>query len=121
MDGRRDELWEAYTSTWSEPDPATRLRLLEKYLSADCEYCDPRVRAVGYDELSGYMAQFQQTVPGGRFATTAFREHHDQSLAGWNMLDASGRVVMRGTSFAVYAPDGRLRRLTGFFEPPETK
>lgn len=109
--------WETYTRSWSETDPSRRLRLFEQCLSAECVYTDPKVEVTGYDGLSGYMSQFQQNVPGGRFVTTGFDQHHRFSLAHWEMRDAKGGTIMRGASFAGYTADGRLKHMTGFFDP----
>jgi hypothetical protein len=110
-------IWETYTKSWSQSDTSQRLRLFEQCLSPDCVYTDPKIQASGYDNLSAYMSEFQKNVPGGRFATTDFRNHHDRSLAQWEMQDGIGNTLIRGVSFAVYGADGRLKQMTGFFEP----
>jgi hypothetical protein len=93
--------------------------LLEQSVSPECIYTDPLTQVQGYDALANYMEAFQKNTPGGAFVTTNLQEHHDQSLAQWNMVDGEGKVISPGTSFARYDADGRLKQMTGFFASPE--
>jgi len=43
--------------------------------------------------------------------------HHDRMLAEWRLLGPGGAVLQTGRSFAIVADDGRLRSITGFFDP----
>lgn len=108
--------WETYTQSWSEIDTAKRLQLFEQCLSHDCVYTDPLIQATGYEQLAGYMTGLQKNVPGVRFVTTDFQNHHDRSLTHWNMVDSNGNVLSQGASYGVYGTDGRLMQMTGFFE-----
>jgi hypothetical protein len=36
----------------------------------------------------------------------------------WAMVTADGKEQTRGMDFGELAPDGRIRRITGFFGPP---
>lgn len=112
--------WDTYTKSWSETDASKRLKLFEQCLSPDCAYTDPLTQATGYSPLSGYMSGLQKKVPGVRFVTTDFKDHHDQSLTHWNMVDGKGNVLAQGASYGRYGVDGRLKQMTGFFEPPNT-
>jgi hypothetical protein len=111
-------MWEMYTSAWSEPDAAKRLELFEKSLSPHCDYADPLIQTGGYRALSGYMAELQKNVPGIKFVTTAFKTHHNRSLAHWNMVDGNGNLLAPGISFLNHSVDGRLVEMSGFFDPP---
>ncbi|HSV51314.1 MAG TPA: nuclear transport factor 2 family protein [Burkholderiaceae bacterium] len=110
--------WETYTASWAEADIASQLKLFEQSLSPDCVYVDPIQQASGYEQLAGYMAALQKNVPGARFVTTGFKEHHSRSLAHWNMVDGAGTVLAPGMSYAEYGADGRLQKMTGFYDPP---
>ncbi len=111
---------EIYGKSWSETDPSTRLKFFEQCLSPDCVYTDPASQVTGYDQLSGYMAEFQNKLPGGAFAATALQSHHDRSLMHWNMVDGKGNILSQGASYFLFAADGRLKQMTGFFESPNT-
>lgn len=111
-------IWDTYTKSWSEPDQSHRFKMFEQCLSPDCMYSDPFVQVSGYELLSGYMSELQKNVPGVRFIITDFKNHHDRSLAHWDMVDGKGKLLNPGASFGLYGSDGRLKQMTGFFEPP---
>jgi hypothetical protein len=83
-------------------------------MDTTCVYTDPNMVAVGVDELSDYMAQFQQGFTEVKFATTKFVVHHDQSLTHWNMVNSENAIVGNGISFGMFK-DGKLIKMTGFF------
>lgn len=108
-------IWEIYTRSWSERDASKRLQLFESCLSPDCVYTDPLIQAAGYDQLSGYMLELHKSVPGVRFVTNDFKNHHDQSLTHWNMIDGDGNILSQSASYGLYGADSRLLQMTGFF------
>lgn len=109
--------WNTYTRSWSEVDPAKRRRLLEQAVHPQCVYADPHVQVEGHLALSEYMSEFQKNFRDSAFVVTDYSEHHGQSLAAWNLVDGSGAVLARGTSFAAYDDIGLLRKMSGFFAP----
>lgn len=112
------KMWETYSLAWSELDEGKRLELFEKSVSPHCDYADPLIQMGGYRALSGYMAELQKNVPGIKFVTTAFKTHHDKSLAQWNMVDGNGNLLAPGISALTHSVDGRLVEMSGFFDPP---
>lgn len=106
--------WEIYTSTWSETQADTRMKMLERSVHPDYTYTDPNLHACGYIQLSDYMAEFQQNVPSGKFVTTKFEQHHDSCLVHYNLLDADGSVLTTGASYGMFGADGRLVQMVGF-------
>lgn len=111
-------MWETYSLAWSEADETKRLELFEKSVSPHCDYSDPLIQMGGYRALSGYMAELQKRIPGIKFVTTAFKTHHNISLAHWNMVDGKGNLLVPGISFLNHSVDGRLVEMSGFFDPP---
>lgn len=117
---KTDALWKRYAAAWSLA-AEKREAELEACLADDVNYCDPNHQAQGRDALSGYMDQFQSSVPDGHFQIRSILHHHDRSLAHWALLGAQGQVLQIGTSFGLLAEDGRLRNITGFFYPAEER
>jgi hypothetical protein len=116
MGSKHQETWLTYAKSWSEVDIDKRLQMLQQSVSSDFVYTDPHIQiATDYDELSNYMSEFQRNTPGGGFHTKNFEEHHEQSLAKWNMVNGEGNILGPGASFARYGVDGRLIQMTGFF------
>lgn len=110
--------WAIYTAAWKAGTDDERQALLDRAVHADCHYADPLVQVEGHRPLSAYMADLQRQVPGVHFVTQRFIVHHGRSMAQWQMRDGVDRVVGEGVSFGEYAEDGRLRRMTGFFDLP---
>jgi SnoaL-like domain len=111
-----ETLWDRYARIWSS-NPAVRASELGACLADDCRYCDANGELVGREALSAYMAGFQQSVKGGEFEILSVIHHHDRMLAEWRLLGPGGAVLQTGRSFAIVAGDGRLRSITGFFDP----
>lgn len=110
------DIWETYTKAWAESDDLKRFQLFEKSLHPECEYTDPLIYIIGYEQLAGYMSELQKNVPGVHFISTHFKSHHDHSLAYWNMIDKMGNVLSQGVSYGRYGMDGRLLQMTGFYD-----
>ena len=113
----QSRIWETYTSSWSADSDEARRKAYTTCLTEDCVYKDPNIETHGYKELASYMAGLQAQIPGAGFVTRRFVTHHDSALISWDMLDAARKVISPGTSVGVFAEDGRLRSMTGFFEP----
>ena len=114
----RNDITEYYVKSWSEKDASKRLELLGRCLNPDCVYTDPVIQVHGCEQLSDYMAEFQQSAPGGAFVATKFATHHDRALMHWNLVDDKQDLLAQGVSYFSYGADGRLTQMTGFFELP---
>ncbi|ENN84539.1 hypothetical protein RHSP_83262 [Rhizobium freirei PRF 81] len=112
-----DDLWNRYSAIWSISDTAGRGNELSVCLADEATYCDRNGLLVGHDAISSYMAQFQASVPGGRFHISSVLHHHDRSLAQWFLTGADGSVLQMGTSFGAISDNGRLLAISGFFHP----
>ena len=110
-----EKTWAIYTQSWREPVADKRLRIFQEVLTETCVYTDPNIQVTGYTQLAQYMDDFQKMLPGGHFEITAFKTHHQQSFAEWNMLDGQGKFIQKGVSFGRYGADQKLLAMTGFF------
>jgi hypothetical protein len=107
-----DRPWDRYAATWSL-DPAARASELPACVTGDVSYCDPNGLLQGQQALSDYMADFQDSVPGGSFAIRSVLHHHDRSMARWTLRGPDGHALQTGTSFGLLASEGRLQAITG--------
>lgn len=116
-----EALWTRYAAIWSL-DAGRRESELVACLADDITYSDPNGLLAGRSMLSAYMEQFRASVPGGWFHIRAVLQHHDRSLADWELRGEDSAVIQTGTSFGTLSDDGRLRAITGFFRPksPDT-
>ena len=69
------------------------------------------------DALAAHIGTTQAGLSGGRIAVTSEPvRHHDSAFFRWTMTDAGGATVMTGFDVVQLAADGRIARLTGFFD-----
>ncbi len=122
-------LIDRYIAAWNETDPARRRELIASVFTDDADYLDPLTHVCGHDCIAAVIAGAQQRFPGHRISRHGEVDVlQDHVRFSWRIapLDAQapGAMRMQGTDFAVLA-NGRLRRLTGFFDPmpaaPEKK
>ncbi len=107
----------AYGAAWVEPDATARLALLDQAWAAEAVYCDPLAVVTGREALSDHIGQTQAAMPGSRIEVTSEPvRHHDSAFFRWTMTDASGATVMTGFDVVQLDEDGRIARLTGFFD-----
>jgi hypothetical protein len=111
---------DGYFAMWNETDPMRRREVTATTWSQDASYIDPMFTAEGHDSLDAMVAAVHQQFPGHRFRLTGPIDiHHDRARWGWELAGPDGSPpVAVGVDFAVLAPDGRLREVTGFFEQP---
>ena len=110
---------EGHCAAWNTTDRQARDRLLRCVFARDGVYSDPTpTYARGRVGLSNAIAQFQREYPGARFRCSAPQTHHRAMRVSWVLRRPDGSVVTDGTDFYELAPDGLIRRITGFFGPP---
>jgi len=109
-----------YFAMWNETDPQRRRAVTAATWSDDASYIDPMFAADGRDGLDAMVAAVHAQFPGHRFRLTGTVDaHHDRARWNWELAGPNdGPVVVAGVDFAVLAPDGRLRTVTGFLEQP---
>ena len=112
-----DDVVRAYGAAWNEPDEAARRKLLDEAWADDGVYCDPMGRAEGRAGLVEHIAGFQQQFADHRIDITSAVDEHDGFLRFTWVMQGPDGAVMDGIDFGELAPDGRLRRITGFFGP----
>ncbi len=113
------DTWTTYQAAWSDIADDERRALLVESVDKNCVYADPTDRCEGIDALIAHIEGSQKKMPGARFRNDKFLVHHDQGLSEWTMFDGEGSVFTTGTSYARFGADGRLTRMTGFFEPKQ--
>jgi len=115
-------LWARYASIWTIADASERRVELAACLDDGATYCDPNGLIEGYEELSEYMAGFQQSIPSGsKFQIHALFHHNDRTLTKWALHGPDGSILQHGQSFGALSPDGRLHAITGFFSTTDAE
>ena len=107
---------DAYLAMWNETDAARRGAQIAQVWTADCRYVDPMLEAGGHDAIGEMVAGVQSRFPGHRFRrVSGVDAHHDQVRFAWELAGPDGAVVVGGIDVGELAPDGRLKRIAGFF------
>jgi hypothetical protein len=112
------EVVATYGAAWNEPDERSRRKLLEDAWTDDGVYCDPTAQVNGREEFVAHIAGFHEQFSGARIEMTSGVDGHDSWLRfAWRMVGADGAPITQGFDVGELAPDGRLRRIVGFFGP----
>jgi hypothetical protein len=112
-----DEIIAAYGAAWNEPDEAQRAGLLERAWADDGVYQDPTATAQGRAALLAHVSGFQATFPGHTIEQTSGVDVTDAGARfAWEMRNGD-EVALEGLDFVEFGPDGRIRRIVGFFGP----
>ncbi len=113
------QIVDSYGASWNETDDAKRRALLEQSFADEATYTDPQSDVSGREALVAHIAGFHQTFAGAKIvATSAVDEHHERFRFTWIMQAADGSTMMEGIDFGELAPDGRIKKIVGFFGPP---
>ena len=114
-----DTVIDGYFTMWNETDPTRRQAAIAASWAPDATYLDPMFEAAGAEALDALVAAVHEKYPGHRFRLLgAVDVHHDRARWTWEFGPDDGPPIVTGVDYAVLAADGRLREVTGFFEPP---
>lgn len=105
-----------YCAAWLEPDEAQRNALLEKCWTEGGVYQDPTADVRGRGALAAHIGAFHERFPGARLERQGETEdHHGKVSFRWHIVAGDGTEVVSGIDFGVFAADGRLDLIVGFF------
>ena len=105
-----------YISAWNERDRERRRHQLDRLLTEEATYEDPRGRVVGPQAMNEWIHAYRIRFPhltlrqGGVVA-----HHHAVVHYPWETTDAEGHTVHQGRDFGHVTPDGRLLSIVSFF------
>ena len=107
----------AYGEAWMAVDEDERRALLEVAWAPDAVYSDPLIHLAGREALAAHIGATQTALAGGQIRVTSTPvRHHDSAFFRWAMTDASGATALTGFDVVQLDLDGRIARLTGFFD-----
>lgn len=109
-------LIDTYLAAWVEPDAHRRADIIDQCWAAGGALVDPPLAGYDTDGISDVMAALQVHYPGHRFVRTSGVDHHHDTLRySWELTDDAGSVALTGIDVGLLSPDGRLKRISGFF------
>ena len=112
---------DTYLAGYCEPDPDRRATLIAAAWAPDGELLDPPLAGRGHDELGTLTDAVLAHYPGHTFRrSSAVDAHHDRARFTWELVSPEGAVAVAGTDFVELTEVGTIRRVVGFFGPPES-
>ncbi len=116
--GNATERVDAFLAAWGDPDPEARRRLLESSADPEVSCRDAYTATEGLEDLLANLEAIQLHMPGLRLAREGdIRLCHGAALARWTANRSDGGIAGRGMSFYDLSADGRIARVTAFWEP----
>jgi hypothetical protein len=110
------DLIDAYFAMWRETDPSARANLIERAFTTGGRHVDPLADANGYEEMNDMVTGVHAQYPGFTLErTSGIDQHGDQLRFAWKIDQADGTPLVAGIDIGELAPDGRLRRIAGFW------
>ncbi|MFI5229119.1 MAG: SRPBCC domain-containing protein [Gemmatimonadales bacterium] len=105
-------------AVWADPDAATREAALRRIASERVQFRDKFSLIDGVDELVQHISGAQRFMPGIRMERTGDVRHcQGVVLASWAAKTATDEPRGAGVNVFDLQPDGRLRAVTGFWNP----
>jgi hypothetical protein len=107
-----------YEEAWTILDYESRLASLRTIWADDGLYLDPDVPEVarGPEALATVIDEQLEMYPGMSIVSSAPDVLGDHAWFRWSATLETGESFT-GVDFVEFAPDGRIARLTGFYEP----
>jgi hypothetical protein len=107
---------DAWLEAFAEEDIERRTKLIEQAWSPDGRLVDPPLEGEGYAGLSEAADLVNTHYAGHTFRrVSGIDTHHEFVRYGWELVGPDGNPVIAGIDVGEVAPDGRLRKITGFF------
>jgi hypothetical protein len=113
------EALRAYWTAWNEPDLDQIAHHLNRAVTDDVEWNDPRDSFVGIGELEGAVRRLRTCKPDYAFTIASEIDHqHGRLLYRWDMIRGE-RTLMAGLDVVTLDPtSGLINRVDGFFGDP---
>lgn len=107
-----------YIAAWNERDAGRRRELVASTWTPDGRYADAHRNAEGHAAIDAMIEQAQRQFPGYRLRlVSGIEAHNDNVRFSWGAGGSDqAPLYLGGTDFAVMAPDGRFRSVTGFVD-----
>ncbi len=108
---------DSYIAMLNEPDRERRTELMTRAFSPEARYSDPLSEIEGYGGLHALAEGVHVQFAGHRFTrTSGVDRHHDRLRFAWDLRAPDGSLTAAGIDVGEVDGDGRLRRITGFFD-----
>jgi hypothetical protein len=111
-----NDLVDRYIAVWNEADAGKRQELIAHTFTEGTRFIDPLQEGDGRAGIDALVTGVQGRFPGYRFRRAGTVDTcHDHIRFRWELAPEGGDVFVDGTDF-VQIVDGRMHRVTGFFD-----
>lgn len=108
---------DAYFKLWNTEDSNARRRQMDALLEREMSFQDKYSCTSGLEDLNGHLTAIHHFMPGLTIARDGeVQECQGVALARWIVRKTDGTEVNKGTNFFLLSPEGRIQRVTGFWE-----
>jgi uncharacterized protein YndB with AHSA1/START domain len=105
-----------FFAAWSEGDPAVRRTMLESCADADLSFGDAYSWTSGIADLDDHLAAARVHMPGVSLSRDGeVSQCQGTAIARWVAKKGDGSPLGKGTNVFDFGPDGRIRRVVGFW------
>ncbi|MES1181875.1 MAG: nuclear transport factor 2 family protein [Flavobacterium sp.] len=112
-----EQAYVLYEKAWKEPDEAKRASYLEQVWAKDGVMKDPSATVVGRDALSKHIGKFLHDFPDTQAGRVSKIDSYGNVFRfAWKMIFTNG-TTLEGVDIGEMASDGRIRSITGFWQP----
>jgi len=109
-------LVDRYIAVWNENDTEKRRALIAQTFTEGTQFIDPLQQAEGQSGIETLVQGVQQKFPAYRFRRAGGADGFgDHVRFRWELAPEGGESFVEGTDFGEVV-DGRLHRVTGFFD-----
>lgn len=106
-----------YLNMWNEREPDLVRGHLDRAVSEDMIFADPRDFHAGRDELHRNAKRFRRAFPNADLSVTSgVDSQNDRYRYEWRISDGD-TVILDGFDVATVNADGLIERVDGFFGP----
>ena len=116
----RKVILDNYLAAWSEPNAQKRIDYLNASFAENGEYSDPVSITKTRQQLSDLIGMYQAgDTKGVYFKLLAAPEYHNEIYGrfDWVMMSPANDVLLVGMDFVTFGADGKVVKITGFFDP----
>jgi uncharacterized protein YndB with AHSA1/START domain len=110
---------DAWFAAWNEPDAAARRKAFAAIVAPNVEFHDAFSDLSGLEDLDAQVTAGKVHMPGITIERAGTARHCQGTLlVDWIAKGPQGVTIAGGTNVFELAPDGRIARVTGLWNPP---
>jgi hypothetical protein len=107
---------DTWLAAYCEPDEGRRAQLVAQVWAPDGELVDPPLAGAGHGTLVALAGAVLGQFPRHTFQRTSpIDAHHAYARYSWQLVAPDGEVAVAGLDVVEFGPDGKLRKVVGFF------